>query len=148
MRCFFTAKTPRRRKGREGTEMYRPTEHEEQIGKLVVDAVFKVHSRLGPGLLESTYEVCLAHELDTRGVPFDRQSSIPIRYEGLTVEDAYRIDMLVHDSVIVEIKAVEKTLPVHHAQLLTYLKLSQRHLGFLINFNVARIRDGIRRFVL
>jgi GxxExxY protein len=106
-----------------------------------------VHRALGPGLLESAYEACLAHELSLRGLAVRRQVPLPIVYEGLTLEAGYRLDLLVGDLVIVEIKAVEGLLRLHEAQLITYLKLSGLSLGLLINFNVGLFRDGVRRLV-
>ncbi len=102
---------------------------------------------LGPGLLESTYEGCLAHELARRGLSVERQKPQPVRYKGLDLELGYRIDLLVEDCVIIELKAVDQLLPVHRAQVLTYLKLSGKTLGFLINFNVPLIKEGLRRIV-
>jgi GxxExxY protein len=119
----------------------------EQIGALVVDSAMKVHSALGPGLLESAYRACLAHELETRGLMVSQEKSLPIRYEGAEISVGYRIDLLIDDTVIVELKAVERLLPIHTAQLLSYLKLSGCKLGFLINFNVLHLKDGIKRVV-
>jgi GxxExxY protein len=118
------------------------------LARVVVDAAFKVHSALGPGLLESAYQVCLEVELAKRNVEFAAQQELPILYEGLTVEGAYRIDLLVGMQLIVELKSVEQLLPIHSAQLLTYLKLSGNRLGLLINFNVPLIKDGIKRIAL
>lgn len=117
----------------------------DRIAKEVVDAAFKVHSNLGPGLLESAYEACLAHELTKRGYRVERQKAQPMIYEGLEIEVGYRLDLLVEDLIIIELKAVEQLAPIHQAQLLTYLKLSSKQLGFLVNFNVPLIKDGIRR---
>ena len=117
----------------------------DRIAKEVVDAAFKVHSNLGPGLLESAYEACLAHELTKRGYRVERQKAQPVIYEGLEIEVGYRLDLLVEDLIIIELKAVEQLAPIHQAQLLTYLKLSSKQLGFLVNFNVPLIKDGIRR---
>ena len=118
------------------------------LAKEVVDAAFKVHSNLGPGLLESVYEICLAHELRKRGLKFQTQVAFPIAYDGLLLEAGLRIDLLVENQLVVELKAVETMQPVFEAQLLTYLKLTQKRLGLLINFNVPKIKDGIRRIVL
>ncbi len=118
------------------------------MAKQVVDAAFAVHSALGPGLLESVYETCLAHELGKRGLGVERQLPLPVVYDGVLLEAALRLDLLVAGCVVVELKAVDQLLPVHQAQVLTYLKLSGHRLGLLINFNVPRIRDGIRRLVL
>ena len=120
----------------------------EAIAKLVVDAAFAVHKNLGPGLLESVYEVCLCHELTKRGVTFRRQLSLPVIYDGEQLDAGLRLDVLAGESVIVELKAVEKHNPLFEAQLLTYLKLTGHRLGLLINFNVPLIRDGIKRIVL
>ncbi len=117
----------------------------DRIAKEVVDAAFKVHSSLGPGLLESAYEACLAHELTKRGYRVERQKPQPVIYEGLEIEVGYRLDLIVENLIIIELKAVEQLAPIHQAQLLTYLKLSNKQIGFLINFNVPLIKDGIRR---
>jgi len=115
------------------------------ITNTVLDAAYHVHSKLGPGLLERPYRVCLAHELAKRGVQFETEKTFPVIYDNLSIELGYRVDLLVEQSVIVEIKAVENLLPVHEAQLLSYLRLSGIRVGLLINFNVARLRQGIRR---
>jgi GxxExxY protein len=120
----------------------------EVIASEIVDAAYSVHSTLGPGLLESVYEDCLAYELMERGLEFKRQHVLPIQYKEHRVETGLRLDFLVEDRVVLEIKAVETLAKVHTAQLLTYLKISGVHLGFLLNFNVALIKNGIRRFVL
>jgi GxxExxY protein len=120
----------------------------EMIAKLVVDAAFAVHKNLGPGLLESVYEVCLCHELKKRGIAFRRQLSLPVIYDGEQLDAGLRLDILAGEMVIVELKAVEKHNPLFEAQLLTYLKLTGHRLGLLINFNVALIKDGIKRIVL
>lgn len=117
----------------------------DKIARAIVDAAFHVHSKLGPGLLESVYEVCLAHELGKRNINTERQVSLPVFYDGVRLDSGLRIDLLVENSLVVELKAVEQLLPVHKAQLLTYLKLTGHRLGLLINFNVAMIRDGITR---
>jgi len=117
----------------------------DQIASQIVDAAFKIHSKLGPGLLESAYEACMAHELVKRGFMVERQRPQPVIYDEIEIEVGYRLDLLVNDSVIIELKAVEQLLPIHQAQLLTYLKLSGKTLGFLINFNVPLIKQGIRR---
>lgn len=113
----------------------------------IIDAAMKVHSALGPGLLESAYQACLKHELEKRGLKVQSQVVLPVIYDGVTIDLGYRIDLLVEDSVIIELKAVEKTTPIHQAQLLSYLKLSDRRLGLLINFNVLRLKEGIMRMV-
>ena len=117
----------------------------DKIAAAIVDSSFKVHTKLGPGLLESAYEACLAHELTKRGLKVDRQIPQPVHYDGIIIDVGYRIDLLVNDSIIVELKAVEKVLPIHQAQLMTYLKLSGKNLGFLINFNTVLIKNGIKR---
>lgn len=117
----------------------------DTIANGIVDAALKVHRELGPGLLESTYEACLEHELVKRGYLVERQKPQPVHYDGIVIEAGYRIDLLVNDLVLVELKAVSELAPIHHAQLLTYLKLSRKSLGLLINFNVPLIKNGIRR---
>ena len=111
----------------------------------IIDASMKVHTELGPGLLESAYEACLAHELTKRGLKVVSQLALPVKYYGIELDAGYRIHLLVEDRVIVELKAVEKTTPLHEAQLLSYLKLSNKKIGLLINFNVVRLKDGIKR---
>jgi GxxExxY protein len=118
----------------------------DELSREIIGAAIEVHRHLGPGLLESAYEACLCRELTLRGIPFERQLALPIEYKGALLESAYRIDLLV-GGVIVELKAVEKIEPVHHAQLLTYLRLTDRWLGLLINFHVEVLRDGIKRLV-
>jgi len=120
---------------------------EERIGKNVVEAALRVHSALGPGLLESAYQVCLAHELGECGLEVMQESGLPVHYRGNTLDVGYRIDLWINRKVIVEIKAVEKLMPIHSAQLLSYLKLSQCKLGFLLNFNVMHMKDGLKRVV-
>ena len=107
-----------------------------------------VHKALGPGLLESTYEICLAHEIERRGLSVARQVALPVVYDTVKLDAGYRIDLIVNSSVVVEIKSVDTLAPVREAQVLTYLKLSGRRLGFLINFNVALLKQGIKRLVL
>jgi GxxExxY protein len=121
--------------------------NENELGKIVIDATFKVHSVLGAGLLESVYESCLAYELQKHGLQVKRQVSLPILYEDLKLDNAFRVDLLLDDKVVVEIKAIDKLMPVHTAQLLSYLKLGKYKLGFLLNFNVAHMKDGIKRMV-
>lgn len=111
----------------------------------IVDAAMKVHSALGPGLLESAYEACLKHELSKRGLQVISQQIPPVVYEGIKIDTGYRIDLLVEDAVMVELKAVDKIASIHEAQLLSYLKLSGKRLGLLINFNVLYLKDGIKR---
>jgi GxxExxY protein len=117
----------------------------DAIAAGIVDSALKVHRELGPGLLESTYEICLEHELTKRGYLVERQKALPVQYDSIIIDVGYRIDLLVNDSIIIELKAVTELAPIHHAQLLTYLKLSHKPLGFLINFNVPLIKNGIRR---
>jgi GxxExxY protein len=125
-----------------------PSREHDRIAKEIVDSAYAVHVALGPGLLESLYEECLAVELEARSFKVRRQVAIPVVYRTVRVDAGYRMDMLVNDLVVVEVKAVEKLIPLHEAQLLTYLKLSRYQLGLLVNFNVPRVRDGIRRVVL
>jgi GxxExxY protein len=113
----------------------------------VVDAAMRVHSALGPGLLESAYGGCLAHELRLRGYGIRTQVPLPVTYRGTRIDVGYRIDLLVDDMVLVELKALAKLLPIHEAQLLSYMKLSGRKAGLLINFHVPRLKDGIKRMV-
>jgi GxxExxY protein len=120
----------------------------ERLGREIVDSAFTVHKTLGPGLLESAYEACLRHELVLRGISVTPQVPVRIAYKGITLDCGFRIDLLIGNTVIVEVKAVDKLLPVHEAQLLTYLKLARKRLGFLVNFNVAIIKEGIRRLAL
>ena len=112
----------------------------------IVDASLKVHKSLGPGLLEKVYEDCLFYELEARKLKVSRQDRLPVHYEELVIQDAFRIDLLVEDSVIVELKSVDKLLHIHEAQILTYMKLARVDLGLLINFNMPLIKDGIKRF--
>lgn len=118
---------------------------EEKIASVVVDAAFYVHKELGPGLLESTYEACLCHELQQRNIVIEKQKALPVIFNDMKLECGYRMDLLVEDCIVVEIKAVEAIHDVHMAQILTYLKLSDNRLGFLINFNTALFKHGIKR---
>jgi GxxExxY protein len=120
---------------------------ENNLGEAILGCATRVHSALGPGLLESTYEVCLMHELKKLNHFVERQVALPVLYDGLALEAGYRIDLLVEDLVVVELKVVERLLPIHTAQLLSYLKLSNRKLGYLLNFNVVHMRNGIKRVV-
>ncbi len=120
----------------------------EAIASQVIEAAFRVHRSLGPGLLESVYEICLCHELEKMGVAVERQVDLPVYYDDVAVDAGLRLDVFAGNSVIVELKAVEKMLPLFEAQLLTYLKLSDRRLGLLINFNTQLLKDGIKRIVL
>ena len=117
------------------------------ISGLIVDSSMTVHTALGPGLLESAYEACLKHELIKRGLKVESQVVLPVVYDGEKIDLGYRLDLLVEDVVIVELKAVETVTPIHKAQLLSYLKLSGKKLGLLLNFNVERMKDGVGRFV-
>ena len=119
----------------------------EHIATQVVDAAFKVHQEIGPGVLESAYELCLAHELRMRGLRVERQVELPIKYDNVLIESGYRLDLVVEGLIIVEIKAIEKLHPVHEAQCLTYLKFSGLRVCILINFNVKLFKDGIKRIV-
>lgn len=120
---------------------------ENAIAKEIVDAAFRVHTTLGPGLLESVYETVLAYELNRRGLRTERQQAVPVAYEGVRIETGFRADLIVEDKVILEIKSVEQLAPVHKKQLLTYLRLAGKRLGLLINFHVVLIKDGITRIV-
>jgi GxxExxY protein len=117
----------------------------DKVAAEIVDAALKIHKELGPGLLESAYETCMEHELLKRGYQVERQKSQPVYYDGIIIDVGYRIDLLVNDMIIIELKAVTELTAIHHAQLLTYLKLSRKSLGFLINFNVPLLKNGIRR---
>jgi GxxExxY protein len=128
---------------------YEPISEElEIIAKKIVDAAYTVNKTLGPGLLEKVYEICLCHEIEKRGLRYLRQLDIPIVYDGLTFQEGLRLDVLVEDKIICEIKAVDLMNPVWDAQVLSHLKLTNKRLGFLINFNVVNIGQGIKRFVL
>ena len=120
---------------------------ENLIAKQIVDAAFQVHLKLGPGLLESVYETILGYELEKRGLSIQRQKAIPITYDKLVFDEGFRADIMVEDTVIVELKSVESIRPVHKKQLLTYLRLTDKKLGLLINFGAALIKDGIHRIV-
>jgi len=120
----------------------------KDLTQRVLGAAIEVHRALGPGLLESAYEECLCHELQLRRLTFDRQVDLPIAYKGIRLDCGYRLDIAVQNSVILELKSVEKLLPVHEAQLLTYLRLSDIRVGLLVNFNVPVLKDGIVRRVL
>jgi GxxExxY protein len=120
---------------------------ENEIAKLVVDSAYHVHTKLGPGLLESVYEVVLAHEIEKRGLAVKRQVPIPVEYDGLVFDEGFRADIFVEDSVILELKSVESVAPVHKKQLLTYLRLADKKLGLLLNFGAPLIKKGIFRIV-
>jgi GxxExxY protein len=123
------------------------TERTEEIARIIVNSAFKVHKELGPSLLERVYEVCLAHEISKAGLDVKRQIDIPIVYDGIEFNEGLRLDLLVADCIIVEIKAVELVNPVWQAQIISHLKLLNKDLGFLINFNVPLIKSGIKRFI-
>jgi GxxExxY protein len=120
----------------------------ESLSRAVIGCAIEVHRQLGPGLLESTYQRCLSHELSLAGVPFIEQVSLPLEYNGVHLECGYRIDLLIDGKLVVELKSVDAIAPIHEAQVLTYMKLMGTSVGLLINFNVRRLTDGIRRFVL
>ena len=119
-----------------------------ELGRKVLGAAIEVHSDLGPGLLESIYERCMAEELKACGICFEEQVAVPIRYRSAVLDCAYRVDFVVNGELLLELKAVERTLPIHDAQILTYLKLMKLRQGFLLNFNVRRMKDGIKSFLL
>ena len=121
--------------------------NENEIGGIIVDCAVKIHRELGPGLLESVYEIVLAHELESRGLRVRRQVSIPIRYQGIYFEEGFRADLIVEGKVIIKLKSVETILKVHSKQVLTYLKLTDMKLGYLLNFGEALMKDGIVRLL-
>ncbi len=121
--------------------------NENEISKIVVDAGLKVHRTLGPGLLESAYEACLYHELCSRHLQVEKQKPLPLIYEGVILKAGYRIDLLVENKLIIEIKSADSLHPLHEAQLLTYLKVSNCKLGLLMNFNTVLFKDGVRRYI-
>jgi GxxExxY protein len=137
---YPTGKPPRGDGGDEGKRDPRTS--------AVIGAALEVHRQLGPGLLESAYEECLCHELHVRGQAFRRQVDLPVSYKGIKLDCGYRVDLIVNDAVVVELKSVEQLLPVHEAQLLTYLRLTGKQVGLLINFNVPLLSQGIIRRVL
>ena len=118
-----------------------------KLGESIIGAAIKVHSHLGPGLLESVYEACLVHELRQQGLAVETQCVLPIQYEGLVLDSAFRLDVLVEDQAVLEIKSVNQLLPIHKAQLISYLRLGDYPLGYLLNFNVVHMREGIKRVV-
>jgi len=124
------------------------SKEEESIAKKVVDAAYTVHKILGPGLLEKVYEVCFCHELSKRKLKYQRQVDIPVVYDGIIFDEGLRLDVLVEDLIICELKAVENMNPVREAQILSHLKLTGKRLGFLINFNVSLVKNGIKRIIL
>ena len=119
-----------------------------QITEAIIGAAIEVHRNMGPGLLESAYQACLAHEISIRGLSFKQELSLPLDYKGVSLDCGYRLDFLVEKAVVVELKAVDELLPVHKAQLLTYLKLTRCKVGLLINFNVPVLTNGVKRMVL
>lgn len=119
----------------------------EELTESIISAAIEVHKSIGPGLLESAYEQCLCHELSLRGIKFQRQRSLPLEYKGIMLDCSYRLDVLVEGQVIIELKTIDKILPVHQAQLLTYLKLLPAKVGLILNFQEARLKDGICRLV-
>lgn len=121
--------------------------NENEIAAIVIDCGLKVHRKLGPGLLENVYEECLYHELNKTGLMIERQKILPIKYDEIELTNAYRLDLIVENKLIIELKAVDDIHELHFAQLLTYLRLSKNKLGLLINFNVPLFKDGIRRVV-
>jgi GxxExxY protein len=120
----------------------------EETARIIVDAALTVHRVFGPGLLESAYELCLAHELECRGRTVVRQMALPVIYDSVKIDAGYRIDLMVDNAVIVEVKAIAALVPLHEAQLLTYLRLSKRRPGLLINFNVLLLKQGVKRMIL
>lgn len=124
-----------------------PQRHINEITQEVISAAIEVHRNLGPGLLESAYEACLAYELQDRGLHVERQKPLPLIYRDINVEVGYRLDLVVENAIVIELKSVEKLEPIHQAQVLSYLKLSGHRLGLLINFNVRMLKHGIKRFI-
>ena len=129
-------------------EHRKTTKREEELAKEIVDAAYLVHKQLGPGLLERIYEVCFCHELSKKGINTRRQVSVPIQYDGITFDEGLRLDVLVEDLIVCELKAVDTFNPVWKAQIISHLRLTNKQLGFLINFNVPLIKDGIHRFIV
>ena len=124
-----------------------PNEKIEQIAKIIVNSAFKVHKELGPGLLEKVYEACLVYEITKAGFEVKRQVEVPIIYDGVTLKEYLRLDIIVESSIIIEVKAVDIVNPVWNAQIISHLKLTNNELGFLINFNVPLIKNGVKRFI-
>jgi GxxExxY protein len=129
-------------------EFEKTSEREEVVATEIVDAAYTVHKALGPWLLEKIYEVCFCHELTKRDLSYQRQVDIPVEYDGITFDEGLRLDVIVEELIICEIKAVDKMNPVWEAQLLSYLKLTGKRIGFLINFNVPLIKNGVKRIIL
>ena len=117
-----------------------------QLSYDIIGCTYQVHKKLGPGLLESTYETCLCYELQKKGIQYERQKELNINYDGILLQNAYRIDLLVENKIMLELKAVDELKPIHTAQLLTYMKLSNIHIGLLINFNTVNLQNGIKRY--
>lgn len=128
--------------------MYKLTDYEEFLCKEIVDCTYRVHKELGPGLLEKVYEACFCHELKKKGIKFQRQVELPIHYDGLVFDEGLRMDVLVDEIVICELKAVELVNPLWQAQIMSHLKMTANNIGFVINFNVPLIKDGIRRYCI
>ena len=128
--------------------MKNTSRHFSELSSRVIGCAIEVHRTLGPGLLESTYQKCLAHELSRNGISFKIEQPLPVVYKDIKLDCGYRIDLFVEGEIIIELKSVEKLLPIHEAQLLTYLKLAKVKQGFLVNFNVARLKDGLKSYVL
>ena len=122
--------------------------HDKDLTEIIIGSAIEVHKHLGPGLLESAYEECLCHELKLQGQNIERQKALPLEYKGINLDCGYRMDIVIENKVIVELKCVERILPVHEAQLLTYLKLAKIKTGLIINFNSSLLKDGIKRMVL
>jgi len=122
--------------------MKEPLRKEDKVTGKIIGAAIEVHKQLGPGLLESAYQICLAREMELRGINFEREKPLPIIYKGTNLDQGYRLDFLVEDSIIVELKSVKKLNEIHHAQTLSYLKLANLQLGLLLNFNVIRLKQG------
>jgi GxxExxY protein len=130
-------------------KVYLPVPYDvERVGKIVLDAAYKVHTTLGPGLLESVYRIAMKHVIEKGGTSLETEVKLPIKFDGVILESGLRLDLLVDKRVIAELKSVEKMNPVYEAQLMTYLRLSGVRLGFLINFNVLHLKDGIKRMVV
>ncbi len=129
-------------------KLFEQNSKEDSIAAAIVDAALQVHRKLGPGLLERVYETCLCYEIQNRGLVAERQVAVPITYGNVTFDEGFRLDLLVENCVICELKAVEKPIPVWQAQLLSYMRLTGKHLGLLFNFNVPLIKNGIQRLIL
>ena len=119
-----------------------------QLTYQIIGCAYEVHKTLGPGLLESTYETCLCYELEKAGIKYEKQKELIINYKGVRLDNGYRIDILVENNIVIELKSVEALLPVHTAQIMTYIKLSKKRIGLLINFNVTNLQNGIHRYII